>query len=98
MLQKSAILKSGSGRPNTEVQVRSGPGGGPGAGDSLICWLEIEFLLPAILCKALLTSGGNKSHHVERFSDILMACLLLSMMNTCVNEKPKYFSSTCCKS
>ena len=27
-----------------------------------------------------------------------MTCLSLSMMITCVHEKPKYFSSTCCKS
>ena len=31
-------------------------------------------------------------------SDIGMTCLSLSMMITCVHEKPKYFSSACCKS
>ena len=31
-------------------------------------------------------------------SGIGMTCLPLSMMITCVHEKPKYFSSACCKS
>ena len=71
---------------------------GLGVGLELNGQLEIQFLLPFMFYKALLPSGDNKIDHDERFSYIWMACLPFSMMNTCVHKKPKYFSSTCCKS